>query len=445
MRTFRFGPVSQEVLHGGAAAGITACLALLLLMVALTPGSAAITANAQGPGPQIFLPLVSNAPSGQAPLGAYVLLGWNDLGMHCYNGDFTDLAVLPPYNTLWAQVIKRGNPPRIITQGIQVSYSYPANTKSSNKSNFWTYAQKIFGLPAPLTPDIGLTGRGLSGRMDPAAPAGAAPDHFIAEGIPLTEFTDAAPTTRDPYQLAELVAKDASTGTELARLPVVSPVSTEMHCDNCHSDNGDGNEGIATGRVTANILTTHDNEEQRKYPTGHTGSLMSRRPILCAECHSSNALGAPGAGNIPSLSNAIHRQHTGIVPDTKDGCYNCHPGPTTQCLRDVMSSQKGMDCISCHGGMAQVAQNTNPWLQEPRCDNAACHGSKVQQTQALYRFSTGMGGVYCEACHDSTHAIAPSTQTKDGMKFMQLQGHAGPLDSCTVCHLTQPTTRMTVH
>ena len=33
-------------------------------------------------------------------LDDYIVIGWNDLGMHCYNPDFQDLAVLPPYNTL---------------------------------------------------------------------------------------------------------------------------------------------------------------------------------------------------------------------------------------------------------------------------------------------------------------------------------------------------------
>jgi hypothetical protein len=45
----------------------------------------------------------------------YTLLSWNDLGMHCYNRNFQDLAVLPPFNTLWAQVIEVGDPPRIVT------------------------------------------------------------------------------------------------------------------------------------------------------------------------------------------------------------------------------------------------------------------------------------------------------------------------------------------
>ncbi len=48
----------------------------------------------------------------------YVILAWNDLGMHCYNRDFRDLAVLPPYNTLWAQVIEVADPPRIVVMPV---------------------------------------------------------------------------------------------------------------------------------------------------------------------------------------------------------------------------------------------------------------------------------------------------------------------------------------
>jgi hypothetical protein len=127
----------------------------------------------------------------------------------------------------------------------------------------------------------------------------------------------------------------------------VAPVATEMHCDYCRSDNGDGNEGIATGVVEQNILTTHDQEYQSEYLNGHTGSLMSRRPVLCAECHRSNALGAVGAAGVPSLSHAMHSLHAEEVPSTLQGCYSCHPGPTTKCLRDVMS-QRGLTCIDCH-------------------------------------------------------------------------------------------------
>lgn len=412
---------------------ILACILVVAagLVWLTSPITAAGQPGASGPlAPPVFLPYIVGSSTSQPPVvnQQYIILGWNDLGMHCYNRDFKDLAVLPPYNTLWAQVVLRGDPPKIITSTVTVKYSFPDNTYSVGKSNFWDYAQQLFNVS--LSPNVGLKGKGLSGDMDAKA------DHFIAEGIPLTEYDDSNPTTRQPYQLATLIVYEKVSGKELARNQIVAPVSTEMHCDYCHSDNGDGNEGIATGVVEQNILTAHDEEYQSKYPTGHTGSLMSRRPVLCAECHSSNALSAPGAPGVPSLSHSMHSLHSEEVPSTLDGCYSCHPGPTTRCLRDIMS-QRGMTCIDCHGGLNQVKLNPDPWLNEPKCSN--CHKDpKYAQNQALYRHSTGHGGIYCEACHDSTHAIAQSREPRDAIKFINLQGHPGTLNTCTVCHQTQP-------
>lgn len=95
-----------------------------------------------------------------------------------------------------------------------------------------------------------------------------------------------------------------------------------------------------------------------------------------------------------------------------------------------------MTCLDCHGNLSKVAQNANPWFNEPRRDT--CHGD-VTQNNALYRFSTAHHGVYCEACHDSTHAIAKSREPNDAIKFFQLQGRNGPISKCTACYLTTPT------
>src|SRR5512146_2588490 len=91
---------------------------VLLLCVLLTAGGATY----QPTGTSAALPLAASPASG------YVVLGWNNLGMHCYNPDFSNLAILPPYNTLVAQVIKLGDPPQIITSGVVVEYSFPDNT-----------------------------------------------------------------------------------------------------------------------------------------------------------------------------------------------------------------------------------------------------------------------------------------------------------------------------
>ncbi len=347
-------------------------------------------------------------------LSSYIVLGWNDLGMHCYNKDYRDLAVLPPYNTLWAQVVKRGNPPVLIKSGITVKYSFPGNTYSAGKTNFWQYAKPLFGVS--LAPNVGLTGNGLTGKMKFVT------DHYVATGIPLTEYMDAALTTRQPFQLAKIVVTDNVSGAILGTQKVVAPVSSEMRCDFCHKDGGSANPTIKTGRVYTNILTLHD---QRQHTT-----LMSQRPVLCAGCHADNALGLPGKTGVMNLSNAMHAVHVGAVPNTMGGCYNCHPGPVTRCLRDVMSTEEGLTCLICHGPINKVSKNPNPWLNEPRCDS--CHTQTLNNP--LYRFSTGHGGLYCEACHDSTHAIAPSRVANDGLKFMAMQGQPGPLSNCNVCH-----------
>ncbi len=431
-----------------------------LLLVAGLSAGAVLAVAADDPAAPPAAALAPAQPHSPLQTQHYVLLGWNDLGMHCYNRDFQNLAVLPPYNTLWAQLILAGDPPQIVTSTVTIEYSFPDNTYSVNaasvgkagwpdKSNFWQHAQNLFGLQAPLSQangGIGLTGRAVSGTMDRKA------GHFEAIGIPLTEYSDsevqknpANPVLwqRQPYQLARLVAKDAS-GNVLATQDVVAPVSTEMRCDNCHSDGQ--REGIATGKVETNILTFHDQEEGT--------NLMGTQPVLCASCHSSNALGAPGVPGVKSLSNAMHQKHAeeANIPATTAGCYNCHPGPSTQCLRDAMTLKHGFSCESCHGDLARVGQNTNPWLNEPRCDNGGCHdpglygigGTQVGiQTVYLYRMTagttvagnfTGHDGIYCEGCHDSTHAIAQSREPNDAIKFINLQGHAGTLSACGVCH-----------
>lgn len=374
----------------------------------------------------------------------YIVLGWNNLGMHCYNADFKDLAVLPPYNSLWAQVIRVGDPPHIVTTGITVEYGFPDNTYSvdrqgrPNKSNFWIYAQQLFNLSAPLPPNVGLTGKGLSGTMDVEG------DHFVAEGIPLTEYRDQDAVSQFSYPFQKAVITVHGSGKfPVAQSTVVAPVSTEMSCINCHSDDGDATTRypiVPTGKVETNILTLHDYLNISNYPSGHEGPLIGRRPILCAKCHSSNALNAPGSPNISSLSNAMHRHHKDlpdITPDT-NGCYNCHPGPKTQCLRDTMSQSFALNCTTCHGTLQEVSQNSEPWLNEPQCGNQNCHGAGYQTDKSLYRMSKGHGGVFCAGCHDSPHAIAPSRDPNDAIKFLELQGHPGTLRECTVCHATKP-------
>jgi hypothetical protein len=234
---------------GGWSLGLIGLIGLTLIVIpSLTPSiqakgdfqTSTATPNPPSPGNgphRVFLPITLrnwDEPQNENPTpnpGQYVIIGWNDLGMHCMDPSFEDFAVLPPFNTLWAQVIRRGEEPRIVTQDVTVEYRILDNTYSAGKTNFWDYAQQLFDLPEPLPTNVGLAGFGLSGRMQ------ATGDHFAAEGIPLTEFRDSAPTIPYPYQVAELVAKDRQ-GNVLATTKTVAPISTEMNCQVCHADHG---------------------------------------------------------------------------------------------------------------------------------------------------------------------------------------------------------------
>ncbi len=352
----------------------------------------------------------------------YVLIGWNDLGMHCSNKNFSKIAVLPPYNNFYAQLIKKepGQDPQIVTSGISIEYSIPGNTYSVGKTDFWTYAQQLFGLANPLPANVGLTGKGLTGTLDPSG------DHFSASGIPLTPFPDNSLTKENPYQLIHLIAKISGTSTVLATTDAVIPVSNDMGCvqSGCHNSEQD-------------ILNRHEG----------VNGFNRNGPVLCANCHQDNALGTTGKGEAPPFSQAMHSVHSKLgLPNTEATCFKCHPGPETQCLRGAMVDfpppTTPMICQDCHGTLANVASTIRngrrPWLDEPTC--GSCHGSNFStETGKLFKESKGHGGLYCSACHGSPHGIWPTRVANDNIQSINLQGSAGTIRECTVCHSTVPT------
>lgn len=195
-----------------------------------------------------------------------------------------------------AQVIKVGDesrdppvPPQIVTSGVIVEYSFPDNTYSvkgpgvppgrPDKTNFWQYVKQLFGVK--LEPNKGLTGKSLSGTMDPNVDG-----YFIAEGIPLTDVRDQDAVSKKPYpfQIAHITVKDAnSPSVVLAQIDAVAPVSTELMCANCHSDDMDATQryvdrfpnGQPTGKVETNILAIHDVLNRDNY-----AKFLAGRPDL---------------------------------------------------------------------------------------------------------------------------------------------------------------------
>jgi hypothetical protein len=283
-----------------------------------------------------------------------------------------------------------------------------------------------------------------------------------------------------------------------------------MDCRACHSSgsgdaakpaNGWVNEPDSNRDHRLNILRLHDRHlgtqpyddalAAKGYPPeGLEASVRDHdKPVLCAACHASEALGAPSFPGVNSLTRSMHSKHADVIaPDSKmtlndianrSSCYQCHPGSETRCLRGAMGAavaadgSAAMQCQSCHGTMSQVgAADRTGWLDEPTCQQ--CHtGSATQNNgqlrytsvfdtngaprvpvsqmfatnpntpiadKSLYRFSRGHGGLQCSACHGSTHAEFPAAHRNDNLQNIATQGHAGTLSNCTSCHPSIPAT-----
>ena len=346
----------------------------------------------------------------------YVAFAWNDLGMHCLNPTYDKAVILPPYNTVWVQVVKRGNPPEIVTAGLRVEYAIHGNTYSYGKRSygqFWDNMPLLFGVALPH--DLGLNledpavNNGLSGTMVVKG------DHFQANGIPVVPVNDAL--AYSPYQVADITVRDAGTNAVLVQTQATVPTSDELNCGKCH-----GSDALL------DVLQKHDDEE------GTT--LVADRPVLCAKCHGSPALGQAGPGSSGYyMSRAIHGFHASRGAT----CYDCHPGQTAKCNRSVAHTAADGNCVACHGTMQDVASSVAngsriPWVNEPKC--ATCHAgiAEVDTATNLYRNANGHHGLSCPACHSSPHAVVPSQQASDNHQAVQYQTTVATIGSCKVCH-----------
>ncbi|MFM1872297.1 MAG: hypothetical protein RL398_1719, partial [Planctomycetota bacterium] len=195
------------------------------------------------------------------------LLGWNDLGMHCMDGDTSVFSILPPYNTFHAQLVVGGH--LVDTANYTVRYEAVAdptgsiNRTSVGKTDFWQHAQALFG--ASLQLDEGLTGFRMPGaaNVPQDMPFHAGMSDFVAEGVPVTPYDDAG--RMNPYPLMRLVARNANNQV-VATTDIVVPVSAEMACVSCHASGANPAARPTSGWVhgpTAiddrlNILKLHD-------------------------------------------------------------------------------------------------------------------------------------------------------------------------------------------
>ena len=442
----------------------------------------------------------SNPPPAGAPVAAanskYALVAWSELGMHCIDGkDYSIFSILPPYNIIHAQLLKKGEPPVPLTTGVTITYqairdaSGSGNSSSAGKTNFWNFVRVLFLNSVP--PETGLAGYKTQSKTPQNMSYNTTEGYWEGVGIPTVNYDDKGKFA--PFPMAKLVAKD-STGVVLATASIVLSVSDEISCNTCHGSNTDPAAMPASGWVNnpdpakdakLNILKKHDDRwpisqylSQLQalgwtYQSSLYQTAVSGTPVLCAACHSDNALSLPGLAGIGSEASDMHTLHGPQVllsnnktldqnsaTDDLKSCYLCHPGPVTQCKRGAMNTQL---CSNCHGNVSYVGTaSRNPWLIEPACQ--MCHNTSQRYTTTfdtngqwrqttdktfatndnvpitgsnLYRYSSGHGSVFCSACHGSPHAEFPTLQANDNVYATALQGYAAKITECTVCHTTK--------
>ncbi|HMK55225.1 MAG TPA: hypothetical protein VK448_01150 [Dissulfurispiraceae bacterium] len=433
-------------------------------------------------------------------MSRYTLVAWNDLGMHCMDRDFSVFAILPPYNNLHAQLSDRFTG-KLITSNVTITYEATKDTTGSinstsiGKTNFWDWVKSLFGVSP--SPDMGLAGNPVQNMIPAKMSYDSVNGYWKAEGIPATPYNDSG--NANYYPMVKVVAKDRY-GNIIATTKTVLPVSDEITCVHCHaSGTGDPMAQPSPDWVydpdqgkdwKRNILLLHDNKnidnatfQQALDKHGYSAAGLlatadSGKPILCASCHSSNALGTAGFAGVKPLTEAIHSWHGTNAMDDNTGmpmdqttdrsvCYYCHPGSTTQCLRGVMGTAKDtsgnllLQCQSCHGSMSKVGTpGRKGWVDLPKCQN--CHywsdttNSYVRDTSVfdvegnfrqaasifttetkLYKVAAGAGGhgnMQCEACHGSTHAEYTTSEANDNVQSSLIQGHPGTIVECSACH-----------
>ena len=400
--------------------------------------------------------------------GTYVLMVNNDLGIHCTCPDSTLVSILPPANTLRAQVLYNSpsGGPQIITDPtkITVEYTVPFADQLLKDPRYLTYldnANKMYPTQE---------GWAAISRTNPVSIAGtplktgkftAKPEHnmWVAELIPVFPplqpaggegtFTDSFGDTRQAFPTVIVTVKDAKTGVILAQNTKVSTPVAFANCCTCHREIYKDTFGSYPANPLDSFRETMLKPHDLKHNTDLLKLTQAGIPVRCSRCHVDPAVGGKTPGyptsiypqavglNLPipnssmTLSYTIHQGHNlksefhtrFAALGFKESCEACHPGKeTVGCMRGVHvnTTPQGITlnfkCSDCHGDLdARNAsgQLADPWSFRtlPRCDN--CHTNTGEWTTAQ---------------------ITAYNKVQLGGAFLNSRGHAGQLLLCSSCH-----------
>jgi len=408
----------------------------------------------------------------------YVVAGYNDLGMHCVCPRADIMMLLPPWNTLRVQVIKRGSPPVPMNDStkLTVEYKIRENTYGDNgpydlskdpEYLRWLDTANIHfpGSGISRTNRVGLAGYGLSGVMTPeiltSSPGNA--KYWLAEGAPAYppldtqgDFIGPFGDKRKAYLHWDVTVKDKATSAVLGTTSTTLPIAFGGCC-NCHQDVAASKGYIKQGAcgtcpdpydVFEEMMDAHTRDTGvdvlalvgGTYDSyGHLTGLAT--PVRCSKCHSDLAVGGSAALDATWVNYAKSKGYTSISPFSKvlhkfhvesaevqtfydsnieKNCYQCHPGGngTLDCYREVHTTIKIGSGKSAH----------NIWCTD-------CHGDLFQrvstgQMDKPWHYSTLPT---CSDCHNTNTQELVGTPAVFG-QFLGSSGHKKGQILCQTCH-----------
>lgn len=405
--------------------------------------------------------------------GRWTLVGWNTLGRHWMDSDYSVFSFQPPLNVVHAQLIDPSG--RLVTGagGPAVTYRAVAdatgsiNSWSAGKTDWWLYAALLHPGTAP-TPDVGLRGAAMPGLGNAAQPMTFLPGAALyeADGIPITPIDDAGRERHHPLLRLEARSGD---GALLADTVVDLPVFDRPGCATCHASIGGlgimpsvgfAYDPDADRDFRLNILGLHDDfqlaepvfqaalqtlgyDERGLRKTVTSGGI----PVRCSACHASNALPGSGLPGIHPLTVSVHGLHAfawdpvfqtplEFVPG-RGACHRCHPGGESDLLRGPMGTAVAADglpaisCRDCHGPMTAVADPAREgWLDQPACQN--CHTGTAVANRGQIRFTNAFDPP--GQLRDPADPVFATITSPGGgpVLYRESTGHGGL--RCAACH-----------
>ena len=392
----------------------------------------------------------------------YILLAATNQGMHFQVASPGKMALLTPPSHIKAQLIKRGEVPEIISQGVELEFALLDTQDKLHTPGYWAELKKYFSnLGAP------------KGKLAFNQEAG------IFESAPLVlEAYDSKGESR-PYPSFGILAKDQTTKEVLAATVLTTAVSAEMGCGQCHGGGSALNGGGLSAATVMDMMQKHDRKMR-----SDLAKQAGVKQIFCQDCHGDPALGVKGKEKLLNVSAAIHGLHAVYLGDKEeDACLSCHPTNVegeSRSLRGIHARVE-VTCIDCHGYLedhaaallkkelqagkpgaktlislltprkAESLEEVNPrspWFNQPDCLNCHLEFSEPAEADGYNNWTAGKaelyqnrkdetGNVACISCHNSPHALYPTLRKKDAYQPVQYQKNPYPMGSnlyCQVCH-----------